>query len=106
IGCASWSGVVYLPLSPARALQPEEFIAFEVVVQGLWCYGAHILATPDLGGLPVRYGWRLLRSSRAHMTAAAPLETGQVRMMRDAVLRTSRLIEQLSQAQAILRDSD
>jgi hypothetical protein len=29
-----------------------------------------------------------------------------VRMMRDAVLNTSRLIDQLSQAQAILRDSD
>jgi hypothetical protein len=106
IGCASWSGVVYLPLSPARALQPEEFISFEVIVQGLWCYSAHILATHDLGNLPVRYGWRFLRSCRARMTAAAPLETGQVRMMRDAVLRTSRLIEQLSQAQAILRDSD
>ena len=106
IGCASWSGVVYLPLSPARALQPEEFISFEVVVQGLWCYSAHILGTPDIGGLPVRYGWRFLRSCRAHMTAVAPLETGQVRMMRDAVLRTSRLVEQLSQAQAILRDSD
>ena len=37
IGCASWSGVVYLPLSPARALHPDEFVSFEVVAQGLWC---------------------------------------------------------------------
>jgi hypothetical protein len=35
IGCASWSGVVYLPIAPARALEPDEFILFEVVVQGL-----------------------------------------------------------------------
>lgn len=106
IGCASWSGVVYHPIAPARALQPEEFISFEVIVQGLWCYTAHILATDDPDDLPDRYGWKFLRSCRARLTAARPLETGQVRMMRDAVLTTSRLTEQLTQAQAILRDPD
>jgi hypothetical protein len=109
LGCASWSGVVYLPISPARALQPDEFISFEIVVQGLWCYSAQILAAARAGtldDLPQRYGWRFLRASRARLTAAGPVETGQVRMMRDAVLSTSRLIERLNQAQAILRDPD
>jgi hypothetical protein len=106
IGCASWSGVVYLPLSPARALQPEEFVSFEVVAQGLWCYSAHILATHDVDHLPDRYGWRFLRTARARLTSAGAVETGQVRMMRDAVLSTSRLTNQLTQAQAILRDPD
>ena len=105
IGCASWSGVVYLPLSPNRALQPEEFLTFEVIAQGLWCYSAHILAH-DPDDLPDRYGWRFLRSARVRLTAAGPVETGQVRMMRDAILNTSRLIEQLAQAQALLRDPD
>ena len=104
IGCASWSGVVYLPLSPARALHPDEFVSFEVVAQGLWCYSAHILAADDLDHLPDRYGWRFLRAARTRLTTAGPVETGQVRMMRDAVLSTSRLTEQLTQAQAILRD--
>ena len=106
IGCASWSGVVYLPLSPDRALQPEEFISFEVVAQGLWCYSSHILTTDTHDHLPDRYGWRFLRACRARLTAAGPVETGQVRMMRDAILATSRLTDRLTQAQAILRDPD
>ena len=106
IARASWSGVVYLPLSPARALQTEEFITFEVIAQALWCYSAYILAAGDVDDIPHRYGWRFLRTCRTRLVAASPVETGQVRMMRDAVLSTSRLIDQLSQAQAILRDSD
>jgi hypothetical protein len=108
VGCASWSGVVYIPMAPSRALQPEEFISFEVVVQGLWCYSAHVLAAADgvERAVPARYGWRFLRNCRSRLTTATPTETGQVRTMRDAVLRTSRLIERLDQAQAILRDPD
>ena len=106
IGCASWSGIVYLPLSPARALQAEEFVTFEVVVQALWCYSAYILAAGDVDDIPHRYGWRFLRACGGRLAAAGPVETGQVRMMRDAVLSTSRLIDQLGQARDILRDSD
>lgn len=108
VGCASWSGVVYIPVAPSRALQPDELVSFEVVVQGLWCYSAHVLAAADgvERAIPARYGWRFLRNCRSRLTTAAPTETGQVRMMRDAVLDTSRLIERLDQAQAILRDPD
>jgi hypothetical protein len=105
IGCASWSGVVYLPLSPSRALQPEELLTFEVIAQGLWCYSAHILAN-DPDDLPDRYGWKFLRLSRIRLTAAGPVEIGQVRMMRDAICNTSRVLDQLTRAQAILRDPD
>lgn len=105
IGCASWSGVVYLPIAPARALQPEEFVSFEVVAQGLWCYTAYVLSGP-MDDVPDRYGWRFLRACRTRLTAPGPVETGQVRMMRDAVLSTSRTIERLTQAQAVLRDPD
>jgi hypothetical protein len=108
VGCASWSGVVYIPLAPSRALQPDELVSFEVIVQGLWCYSAHVLAAADgvERAIPARYGWRFLRSCRSRLTTPTPTETGQVRMMRDAVLTTSRLIERLDQAQAILRDPD
>lgn len=108
IGCASWSGVVYLPVAPSRALMAEELISFEVVVQGLWCYSAHVRAAAEgiERAVPARYGWRFLRNCRSRLTTAAPTETGQVRMMRDAVLRTSRLIELLDDAQALLRDPD
>lgn len=107
IGCASWSGVVYMPLAPSRALQQDELVSFEVVVQGLWCYCSEVFAAAESGtedALPDEYGWRFLRSSRSRLTAAGPTDTGQVRMMQDAVLDTSRLVERLTQAQAILRD--
>lgn len=108
VGCASWSGVVYIPLAPSRALQPDELVSFEVVVQSLWCYSAHVLTAADgvERPIPARYGWRFLRSCRSRLTSAGPMETGQVRMMRDAVLSTCRLIERLDQAQALLRDPD
>lgn len=108
VGCASWSGVVYLPVAPSRALRADELVSFEVVVQGLWCYCAHIRAAADSveRAVPARYGWRFLRNCRSQLTTAAPTETGQVRMMRDAVLRTSRLTELLDDAQAMLRDPD
>lgn len=107
IGCASWSGVVYVPLAPARALQQDELVSFEIVVQGLWCYCSEVFAAAESGtedALPDEYGWRFLRSSRSRLTAAGPTDTGQVRMMQDAVLDTSRLVERLTQAQAMLRD--
>jgi len=109
IGCASWSGVVYLPLAGDRALSMDELASFEVIVQGLWCYSTVVLSAVEAGedvSLPEPYGWRFLRGCRSRLTAARPTETGQVRMMRDAVLSTSRLVERLSEAQAILRDQD
>ena len=104
-GCASWSGVVYVPVAESRALQPAELVSFEVLVQGLWCYTAHILAAADgvERSVPSRYGWRFLRNCRSRLTTPTPTETGQVRMMRDAVLDTSRLLERLDHAQEILR---
>ena len=109
IGCASWSGVVYAPLAPARALHPHELVTLEVVAQSLWCYTAHLLDAAARGEdltLSPRYGWRFLRTWRARLLTARPTETGQVRMMRDAVLATCGLLNRLDEAQDLLRDPD
>lgn len=107
IGYASWAGVSYLPLAPARAIPAAELACFETVVQALWCYTHMIAGVIEEGRDPVipdAFGWRFVRACQSRLTAARPRETGQQRMMRDAILHTSRLTTQLVDAGAILRD--
>jgi hypothetical protein len=109
IGHASWAGVSYLPLAPDRALTPDELVTFETVVQALWCYTNMIAAVVEDGDDPVvpdQYSWRFLRACHSRLTSARPRETGQHRMMKDAILATSRLPGQLLDAHAVLRDLD
>jgi hypothetical protein len=109
IGYASWSGVSYFPMAPERAITSEEMAGFETVVQGLWCYTNRIAEEVEAGGDPVvppEYGWRFLRACHSRLTTARPQETGQLRVMKDAILSTSRLPTQLLDAHAVLRDLD
>lgn len=109
IGYASWSGVSYLPLAPTRAITSEEMATFETVVQALWCYTNMIATVVEDGEDPVvpdQYSWRFLRGCHSRLTSARPRETGQHRMMKDAILATSRLPAQLLDAHAVLRDLD
>jgi transcriptional regulator with XRE-family HTH domain len=107
VGYASWSGVSYLALAPARAVSAEEMASFQTIVQALWCYTnmiAEVVETGDDPVVPDAYGWRFLRACLSRLTTARPRETGQHRMMKDAILDTSRLTTQLVDAHAILRD--
>jgi len=105
LGYASWSGVAYLPLSPTRSLAPAELVEFETLVQALWCYTETISTIVEEGQdpeMPDAYSWRFLRACHSRLASARPRETNQVRMMRDAILATSRVTSQLTDAQAIL----
>lgn len=107
VGYASWAGVSYLALSPARAISEEEMASFQIVVQALWCYTNMIAGVVEAGDDPVvpnEYGWRFVRACLSRLTSARPRENAQHRMMRDAILSTSRLTTQLVDAHAILRD--
>ncbi|MHA6631877.1 helix-turn-helix domain-containing protein [Pseudonocardia sichuanensis] len=107
VGYASWAGVSYLALSPARAISEDEMASFQTVVQALWCYTNMISGVVEAGDDPVvpdEYGWRFVRACLSRLTTARPRENGQHRMMRDAILSTSRLTTQLVDAHAILRD--
>lgn len=109
IGYASWSGVSYFPMAPERAITSQEMATFETVVQGLWCYTNRIAEEIEAGEDPVvpdEYGWRFLRACHSRLTTARPQETGQLRVMKDAILATSRLPTQLLDAHAALRDLD
>ena len=78
IGCASWSGVVYCPLAPRRALTQEELVTTELATQAMWTYCEHINGQVEQGKDPYvrdEYGWRFLRGVRSRLTNARPQET-------------------------------
>lgn len=108
IGYATWSGVSYFPLSAERALAPERFVEFEVVAQGLWAWCAHIRDQVGEGRDPVlaeNYGRRWLRGMKMRLTTPRPLETGQQKLMREAIMASSGLAgDLLPSVLDILRD--
>ncbi|SCF33880.1 hypothetical protein [Micromonospora mirobrigensis] len=108
-GYASWSGVVYHPVAPERALTETELVACELAVQSMWAFTDAITRRIEQGGDPdvsPEHGWRYLRGIRSRLTTSRPRETGQHQAMRRAVLRTSDLLPALEQAIETLRDTD
>lgn len=108
MGCASWSGVSYYPIAPARALPMNELVEVELLVQALWCYCNHIIEQDQQGhvpAIPAEYGFRFLRGSASLCSTARPQESAQHRSMREAILATSDLGAKLRDALAILRDA-
>lgn len=108
LGYASWSGVAYHPLDPARALAEDELVAHELGMQAVWAYCDHINGQIECSQDPViadRYGWQFLRAARSRLTHPRSQETGQHRSMRDAVLETSGLAGHLQQAIEVLREA-
>jgi hypothetical protein len=108
IGYASWSGIAYHPVAPRRALTEDDLVACELLVQAIWCFTHETLRQVELGAdpvVPASFGWRFLRGVRSRLTAPRPLETGQHASMRDAVLLTSRLSQQMDAAMDALRES-
>ncbi|MFF3864167.1 hypothetical protein [Micromonospora sp. NPDC001898] len=108
-GYASWSGVVYHPVAPERALTEADLVACELAVQSMWAFTDAITRQIELGTdpeVPSKYGWRYLRGVRSRLTTSRPRETGQHQAMRRAILRTSDLTPALEQAIETLRDTD
>lgn len=108
VGYASWSGVTYHPLDPARSLSEEELVACELKMQAIWAYCQHINGQVEQGRDPVvadGFGWHFLRGARSRLSNPRPQETGQHRSMRDAILETSGLKDHLHQAIEALREA-
>lgn len=109
VGYATWGGVSYYPLSEERAVSQQRFIDLEVVVQGLWAWCESIRSQVEEGldpVPPVDHGWRWLRGMTSRLTSPRPQETGQQKLMREAILRASFLDEHLQAVLDILRDGD
>lgn len=107
LGRASWAGLSFLALAPSRCLHVREIIRWEVLIQALWCYCHHVVHR----GYEIhpfahaeRWGARFLRSTAARLSTASAREHMQQRLMKDAVLITSRLESMLDRAQDVLRD--
>lgn len=108
-GYASWSGVVYHPIAPERALTEAELVACELAVQSMWTFTDAITRRIEQGQdpkVPSEYGWRYLRGVRSRLTTSRPRETGQHQAIRRAILQTSDLMPALEQAIETLRDTD
>lgn len=108
-GYASWSGVVYSPLSTEQCLAERELVACELSVQAAWAYTDYLRQVVEAGDdpdVPSEYGWRYLRGIRSRLTTERPQETSQHRAMREAVVNTSGLLRRLDQAIDTLRDCD
>lgn len=107
IGYASWSGVVYHPLHPSRALAERELVSCELATQAIWAYCESINNQVEEGHEPTydsRFGWRFLRGAKSRLMNPRSKESGQHRSMRDAVLDTSGLMGHIGQAIDALRD--
>ncbi|WP_433466996.1 helix-turn-helix domain-containing protein [Spirillospora sp. CA-128828] len=108
VGYASWSGVVYHPMSPDQALAESDLVACELATQSIWAYCEHINRQVEFGldpVLPEEHGWRFLRGARSRLVNPRPQETGQHRSMRDSIVKTSSLLDHLDQAIEIVRQS-
>ncbi|WP_226931021.1 MULTISPECIES: hypothetical protein [Parafrankia] len=107
LGFASWSGVVYHPTAPTRALTEQELVSCELSVQAAWSYCNYIRSEVERGSDPQvseKYGWRFVRGLRSRLTTERPQETSQHRSMREAVIETSGLSRHLDQAVETLRE--
>jgi hypothetical protein len=108
LGYASWSGVVYYPAAPRRALAESEIVNVELAVQSIWAYCEFINSQVEEGvdpQVPHEYGWRFLRGVRSRLTNARPQETEYHKCMRTAILETSGILDRLSEAIEILRET-
>ncbi|MFI7470545.1 hypothetical protein [Nonomuraea sp. NPDC049646] len=108
LGYASWSGLAYHPLDPARCLAEHELVAYELSLQAVWAYCDYINRQVEQGHDPdvgEGYGWRFLRAARSKLTNPRPQETGQHRSMREAAFETSGLAGHLHQAIEVLREA-
>lgn len=105
---ASWSGVVYHPLDAARALPEADLVGFEIGLQAVWAYTAHIAEQVENDVDPQvcpRYGYGFLRAVRSLLLSPRPQETGQHQQLREALVSTSGLAGQLNLAMDALREA-
>lgn len=105
---ASWSGVVYHPHDPLRALAENDLVAFEIGVQAIWAFTAHINERIEQGvdlDINPAYGSRFLRSLRPLLLTPRPQETGHHQQMREAIVSSSGLPSQLELAVDALKEA-
>lgn len=106
-GYAGWSGVAYASHSRERGLTIDELVTCELTVQALWCFTRQIQQLIEDGqdpSMPEEYGWRFLRAASSRLTTARAQETAQHVLMREAIIKTSGLVERLRSAQDALRE--
>ena len=108
LGAACWSSVAYHPLVPSRSLSESDLVRVELLVQAVWCYARAICDIVESGfdpALPSEYGVRFLRAMRSRCFTARAQESSAHRSMREAIVQTSGLADQLDAATASILDA-
>lgn len=100
IGCASWDALAYMPLSETRALRSDAIVNLEVRLQALWSYCHHILSNGQLEFLedPMDLSQSFVMSCLSDLALPGATETMQYCLMREAIVKTSRIEEMVNHA--------
>lgn len=102
LGYASWAGVAYHPLAAHRALHEDDLVDCEIAAQALWSYCNRLLSCPELSP-EEPYGPAFLRACQTAINFAGAREPMQRRLLREAILTTSRLPDLLASPHETLR---
>lgn len=94
-GWASWAAVAFWDVSAHCDIR-DELLHLEVQLQALWCYACNV----ERRRAPVspQYGVLFLRNYLRHLQRPRPTEHTSVRMLREELVRTSRILETVSGA--------
>lgn len=107
IGYASWSGVAYAPLDPARALTEQAVVDLELPLQSVWAHCSRIIGQVEQGAdpdVPAAFGWRWLRAARSRLLTPRPQEPNPHRTMREAIVATSGFPALVGDAMTAIRE--
>lgn len=103
LGYASWDAITYYALSPARALSEQDIIDFEVKVQTAFCYCYNLLGGTIEPEMLREHAVSTLQACMAQLLVSGLRESTQYFLMREAIIRTSRLESLLRHAQQALQ---
>jgi hypothetical protein len=99
IGAATWSAVsLYVNQRDARIL--KSLIEFEIQLQALWCYASYVERSIESASRPEDI--QFLRTTLGVLAASDPQEHLSLRLMRDALVQTSRIEDVVNRAIARL----
>jgi DNA-binding XRE family transcriptional regulator len=88
-GWASWAGVALHLKNRSQQQLVSELVRLEVQLQAVWCYASHIVGT---GRAPSEmHGEDFLRAMRRQLAAPNATEHTSRRLLREAIVETSRV---------------
>jgi transcriptional regulator with XRE-family HTH domain len=95
-GAASWAGVSSLPITNAGLDTAIALVEFELQLQAFWCYVSNTEARGAF--VSETYGARFMRQVLGKLQRPWPREHTAVRLLREALVSTSRIVKLVDSA--------